>query len=475
MRIRTVAFSLLALAACGGRSSVPGQDAGPDAADVAPDTEADVALEPEADVAPEPEADVAPDTTASSDAAEAGGDGGLVRSFKATATVTLEIKAISFGADLDAWKTFPATHSFTVFVDAQGLRLVAGARGEGVAVALARTSTGFTTKEQFWLPIGGDRFCQRVRVAYQELSFSVEGGRLIGTGRGWASDDRIEGSTASMTATLEGVLDQEPPTITTSSATIDPMGDDTYFGASEPLAESAASLIGAQGDVFVLGAQVSEASPPFTTWFMRSPLMLNWGTTYQVMTEALFDLGGLMGVRNGGPTVATPPAPPLVAEDGFESVTTPTLGGAVMAAGAIFKPLTGAKSLLIADGDLDEQKLTPSVVLRLAVQPGDTVVRLSSRVFKAFEFEFEHPVATVRLGVPGRDVVDSSIWTRRKEQVPVRDSHGAYLYAEPVSTLEVGIPPGAAGDLSVRIQMNVPKCAKPALPIAVVIDDVRVE
>ena len=75
----------------------------------------------------------------------------------------------------------------------------------------------------------------------------------------------------------------------------------------------------------------------------------------------------------------TRPAPPLIAEDGFESVATATLGGAQVVTGTDAPTISGcAQSLHPADDGRGGGGQT-QVALRLAVTPGDSVLRFSYR------------------------------------------------------------------------------------------------
>jgi hypothetical protein len=395
-----------------------------------------------------------------------------------TGAASFEVEAkLALSAAAGEWAAFPRAQTFTVFVDAQALRLVAGAHGYGAASGLARdAATGaFATDGVVAVrgPFSGS--CDGVaEVEYDELEFEVVGRRLTGTGRGLArfvtGDIRWS---APMTAVLAGALDEAAPVVAPAAETIEPMGQ-SFFAASEPLGESAASLIGAEGDVFALGAEIYDGPPMFTTGFVRSPLMLNWGTTYEVTTEALVDLAGHAGMRASRPTVHTPPSPPVIAEDGFESATGGTFGGAaVVSAASRIEALAGTKSLAIGHG-VGHPFLTvgPTFTARLAIQPGDTVVRFAARVATPFDapagFEGE-----VRVGVPGREVsVIKDVSATEVSPAPV--SSGAPIYMGLLRTIEVPLPLGAVGEASVQIASRAVGCGS-RYASALIIDDLRVE
>lgn len=468
LRIGSFALAALALGACGNSKVLSNGGAGDaDASDVAPsDTVADAG--PEA-------GDVAGET--GDVAGEAGA--GAITSFTVTATLSLMFAPGQGGP----WDSFPKTQTFTMFVDAQTLRLVAGAFGQGTSVALSRTGAdSFVTKAAVAVPTKVLTPCGPSGVTYNELSFSIAGGRLTGTGRGMAGYFTGDvGWNAPTTVTLVGVPDTEAPTIFPPAATIDPMGDaflgppgTGLFAASEPLTESAASLIGADGDVFALGAQIDDGPPSFMTGFVRSSLMLNWGTTYEVTTEALTDFAGNIGARIGRPKVVTPPAPPVAAEDGFESVQSATFGGAaVVSAG----PFASTKSLALVNGMPDEAfpNAGAALALRLPVHAGDTVVRFEGRIVTAYAVLL--PLAfsgQVRVGVPGREVNVDEVPLARELVKTVLPNKRTY-YLGPVTTIEVPLPLGTNAEVSVEIVSAPHFCAPLAPPVAFVIDDLRVE
>jgi hypothetical protein len=437
MRVRCL-VALAALAACGGRSTLAPDGGAPD-----------VPL------------------------AEVGGDGSGVFTVMAKLTLAPEPGQSPTG---DA----PTAHAFTMLVDGAGLRVIAGAYGRVAVAPLMRTgATTFATKEHLILGVSFQELCYRVAsVEYEALSFSVKGGRLTGTGKGQVSypTGPVRGIVA-FNAVLSGEPDAELPVLSVPGPTIAPMGG-ASFAASEPLdPSSAASLIGEGGDVFGLGSVGPTEPPFFTTGFVRSPLMLNWGTTYEVTTEALLDLAGHMGSRDERPSVTTPPAPPLVGEDGFESVAGPTFGGAGVLSGGALTPITGGKSLLVGDG-LGNLGYTvgSSLAVRLPIQSGDTMVRMSARFVSLFGGPQVTFAGEFRAGVPGREVSVISNPGATNLVVTTLPNGGGQVWLGPVTTLEVPLPLNAAGDVSFEIAGQQSRCFGPYEPSAVlIIDDLRVE
>ena len=77
-------------------------------------------------------------------------------------------------------------------------------------------------------------------------------------------------------------------------------------------------------------------------------------------------------------TFTTRAPPPLVAEDGFESVTDATLGGAQVLSGAGAPTIEGARSLYIPPATSIGGRVT-QIALRLPILSGDTVLHFSDR------------------------------------------------------------------------------------------------
>jgi hypothetical protein len=403
---------------------------------------------------------------------DAGGDGGDASAvdaatsgvFTVTATLTLTVAP----ANVEALATFPITHTFTLAVDESASRMVMGARGYASAHELATTDRrtyvpSLDLLDEAHVPIPSPDACDPEPAAhYFAMTFSIEGDRLVGTGEGeigWAGT-----RSTSFTATLEGHLDTEPPTLLVPKGPLDPMGE-ARFVASEPLRESGASLIGDVGDVFVLGAQPQDGLPDVTTSFIRSPLMLNWGSTYEITTEALTDLAGNVGDKAPRPSIMTLPEPPLAAEDGFESVTTATFGGAQVLTAGPLAPLAGAKSLMLpANG---------SFAVRLPIQPGDSHVRGTVR----FTSPLPATVAVggeMRAGVPGREVSVVQLPSSVPIDVTIGTGEGTISFSA-IQTIEVPIPAGATDEVSFEIVMRRGPCPGPPSSASLLLDDLRVE
>jgi hypothetical protein len=441
--MRRLGIALIALAACGGSTSLSPDGGGADARSPS---------------------DVTP--------AEVGRDGSGVFAVKAALTLA------PFPGQSQALDP-PTSHAFTMRVDAATSTLVAGAHGRGAMASLASTgAAAFKTTSRVSLAAPQARACTGLAtVDYEVITFSIAGGRLTGAGKG-----RIEFIVGDVifdvafTAVLSGEPDAEPPSLSVPGATIDPMGG-AVFPVSEPLDPSAAaSLIGDGGDVFALGGVSVPEGLPFTTAFVRSPLMLNWGTTYEVTTEALLDLAGHMGVRAQRPRVATPAAPPLIGEDGFESVTGTMFAGAGVLSGGVLSPIAGGKSLLVSGGHGNAlgnlgYVTGTSFAVRLPIQSGDTVVRLSVRFVSPTGGATPTFFGQLRAGVPGREVSErTNLAGKDLEPTGV-----GMLSLGPVTTVEVPLPLNAAGEASFEIVGQLSSCGLPPPPAVLIIDDLRVE
>lgn len=407
------------------------------------------------------------------DAGSDGGDASAVDAaatssvFTVTATLTLNVAPVN----VKEFSTFPTTHTFTLAFDESASRIVTGARGHASAHEVVTTDgrtyvPSLSLLDEVFVPVPPSGACGVDEGAhYFAMTVSIEAGRLVGTGEGWVH--WAQNGPASFTATLDGHLDTEPPTLLVPTEPLDPMGE-ARFVASEPLRESGASLIGDAGDVFVLGAQAQDGLPEVTTSFVRSPLMLNWGSTYELTTEALTDLAGNVGDRAPRPSIMTLPEPPLAAEDGFESVTTATFGGAQVLTAGTLAPLVGAKSLILpVNGG--------SLAVRLPIQPGDSHVRGTVR----FTSPVPQPIGVVgemRAGVPGREVSVVALRSAVPIDVTIGTGEGTISFSA-IQTIDAPIPAGATDEVSFEIVLHRASSCPMTLQSSalMLLDDLRVE
>jgi hypothetical protein len=395
------------------------------------------------------------------------------KAFDVTATITL----MPLHGTETAWSSFPKTATFTL-AWAPGSLVVVGA-GAVSPVALVpavelRAINPLTASIPFATACDGT-----ASLRLEMLGFGVDGaGKLSGHATGSVSYLISDyGYSAQATFALSGVADATPPALTQASGTVDPLAR-LHLAASEALSVAGApALVGmTSGDRIPLAAAaVGDGAPGLASGFDLPDVMLRWGEAYTVDAAGVTDLAG--HALAAPPTETTPAAPPLAPEDGFEAVTGTTYGGAGVLVGGPLAPIAGTKSLILMAGPGLPSSLpyprTPSVALRLAVAPGDTVVRFDRRLVAAYMtgagFQGE-----VRVGSVGHPVTrQQSLFAMNLERVSLGASGEVWQSA--VDTVELPLPAGTTGEVTFEIVGQTSRCGLPPPPTALVIDNLRVE
>jgi hypothetical protein len=411
-----------------------------------------------------------------------GGDGGARgawTSFDVTAALTLTPPA----GDEGSWATFPKTAKLTLaWNEKEGVSVTGadGAFGHGATTRAAdgsfRTS-GWAAGVPFTDGCGGT-----ATIFLEDVTFSIVAGVLSGSGTGRArfitsGADTLE---APVTATLAGGPDMTPPVLSmrsaASSAGVDPL-EGVSLSVSEPVSAAWVQLLNGAplGDAHALVPeqldQVDELAVAFRTAFSYP----RYGQTY-TLDSRLTDLSG----NPVAPlTFTTQPEPPLVSEDGFESVTGTMFSGAGVLRGGPLTPISGQTSLLLNTGfgggfGFLPYDLGPSFAGRLAVNAGDTVVRFSYQLIAPDSVDGAFFDGTVRVAWPGGSVfeaedLDATQFTRTT--LPTLGD----IFLSPVKTVEVPLPAGQGSEIAFEIVGLTLACKRPPSPTVLVIDDLRVE
>jgi hypothetical protein len=402
------------------------------------------------------------------------------RSFDIIAMLTLTPPAAAPASFTD----FPATHAFTLAWNAQLGQGLVGAQGSvGNFVTLpSADGSRLQTGELVPLPVAFADGCAGVaQVQYDDLTVSIAGDALTGTAHGHArfqSGDQI--FEAQVTAALAGVPDATAPRLLVPASPVDPLAG-LRIAPSEPIGmpvpPAQPALVGDNsGDVVPL--LLAQSAGSFVSAFTTDGRALRHGETYKLRIDGLMDFAS-HPVVTMPPSFTTPPAPPLVPEDGFESVTTPTFGGAGVLHGEPLTPIAGTTSLVLNTGvgggfGFLPYHLGPSVALRLVVSSGDTVVRFQSQLVTVYELPEATFFGEVRVASPGGAVGRRTNITATgfaKVTLPVDGD----VYIAPPATIEVPLPAGTTGEIVFEIAGVTFGCGLPPPPTALIIDDLRVE
>jgi hypothetical protein len=283
-----------------------------------------------------------------------------------------------------------SSHKFTVVVDADAGKLIAGADGGGTVSAFTQTSGELRSSGPFGF--SGSSGSGSWAISYNEMTLRRDANdHVAGTTRGtsWFNSysTDVGGGPVPVTATLDGALDTTAPLLTFvhDGADDDPFSSLTLL-ASEPLLPSARPVL-IDGD----GGEVPLALPTnshdeFVSSFYKPGTVLRHAQTYRVRLDGIADFSGLAPADS--PSFTTRAAPPLVAEDGFESAAGAIpLGGEIITA-ARGPIITGERSFYVAPipstGIPGVRSGFTRLAVRMTVSPGDTVIRFSYRLVEPY-------------------------------------------------------------------------------------------
>ena len=246
------------------------------------------------------------------------------RSFVVTSTLTLHADGGSLPTGA------PQSHAFTVVADADSLTAFVGAGGSATSRPLELTATGFSILGSFSISLPG---CSS-SVSYDNLTLTLgAGGELAGiaSGRvGWTPSGTDVGNAFAASMSLTAVNDTEAPVFGAASVAADRTDPFSSFTltASEPLPPDARPvLIGQSGD-FAFVASTTEASSSRSisqSCLATASSIASRSTVWWILPATRPAQGRRLASDIRFTTRA---APPLAAEDGFESATGASLGGA---------------------------------------------------------------------------------------------------------------------------------------------------
>jgi hypothetical protein len=359
----------------------------------------------------------------------------------------------------------PTAHTFTIVLDFDGNYARIGS-AQGFGETLFNPSDGTTIELKNNLTFTFATGCG-AGLTYQSMSLRpAADGTLTGTAFGTSltvsGDIAFQGK---FTATLTGLPDRVTPTLTASGGDlIDPFSPGALV-ASEPLPlASKPSLLSKTNETFEL-TPVMKNSANFIAGFTLPPVFLGYGESYTVVANGLQDFAG--NISKSGPLLTTKPAPPLLAEVGFEPATAgESLGGGQVTDGTNGPVIAGARSLWAA----------ASLTVRLPVSPGDTVVRFSYRYGANPISSASFPQMALLLGARGAPVVMTSLPADNGPRTAFPATGQPTLSLSPVLEATLKLPTGAKGEVTLaRVVPNYSCGLPPPPPPGILIDDLRVE
>ena len=374
----------------------------------------------------------------------------------------------------------PKTNSFTLVLDVDARRAIVGGNGRGEVVKLD-TTDGRTFRAVAGFAVGGpggscDGFTD---IEYETLEVTVSDGSLTGTASGTTAvlgyHNDVESS--HFTATLVGSPDATAPSLRVFAlGSLNPMHPFTVV-ASEPLpAGATAQLVADDGAAIDLIPEVVAGSTPLLVGFRKPEVVLRIGHGYTIVSDGMVDFAGHADTGNVPLPFGSIAEAPVVPENGFESVTDATLGGAmVMTAGAL-PSVAGNTSLYIGPAGAPALDAAGgrSLMVRLARQPGDTVLRFAYRAVTRVRPEAE--VAAVWFGSEGASPGPSGTLPAGVLEQEMLTVAGEMVYVGVVASVALALPADAIGEVLVVIEPIDFTCLwRLRHGAGVLIDDLRLE
>jgi len=371
----------------------------------------------------------------------------------------------------DAGRYGPASHTFTLVIDADTQTAIVGSKQVSFTVNSAgalrfQGQIGFGT----WTSGGWS-----VTYADGLTVVLAADGTLTGTGQGTGTTLYSDtGQSGPVTASLVGGPDTVAPVL---SVAVDGPTDDPFssltVSASEALPLGATPrLVGTGGFEAAFSAATSNGD--FTTSFY-GPAVFRWyDRTYNVAVDGIADFAGHPATATGATSFTTRAAPPLIPEDGFESATGTTLGGAQILSGAGAPTITGAGSLYIpaisSIGPASARTRITRLALRPPVAPGDTVVRF------AYRFVSVTGGLSFTLACEGGKTSFKSISASGTPSTTVTLPGGSQVQVGPIATAEIPLPADVGSEVVFTEQVPSSPGGLPAPPVSgFIIDDLRAE
>ncbi len=197
--------------------------------------------------------------------------------------------------------------------------------------------------------------------------------------------------------------------------------------------------------------------------------LLRYSDEYRVTLDGVTDLDGNPPTPTTALTFTTRAPPPLVSEDGFESVTDTTLGGAQVLSGEGAPTIEGARSLYIPPAASIAGRVT-QFALRLPILSGDTLLHFAYRtVNPGNAFGVYFVVASV-----GGTIGTVTLPPDDPGATTLATIGGTQFLLGPMMTATIGLPGDAHGEVVLaRLAAQPYTCGGPAPPPVpgLIIDD----
>jgi len=394
---------------------------------------------------------------------------------------SFDVVAVLRGTGIPSGNPPPPSNTFTLVLDVDARQAIAGGNGRASVVGIT-SSDGrtFRSSDEFSVGDASQSACSGQQdVHYQGFEVTVSGGALTGSATGVADISCGDCSfTVPFAATLTGSADKTRPTLHISSAVPVTPFDGFNLTVSEPLpATATARLVGADGTGVDMVPVIGTGAVPLIAEFSKPDVVLRSGQAYFVTLDGLVDFAGNAAVADPPLGLAAFPMAPLVAEDGFESATGTTLGGAmVVTGGAALPVISGSTSLYIGTPGAPGLDVSNgrSLAVHLARQAGDTMLRFSYRIVgTSASPSFPGNVRVGSEGASPGQVIYSFTTPTATDTLTIG---GQPAYAGVATTMTVALPGDATDQVLVDVTPEGFLCGLRGITTGgLLIDDLRLE
>jgi hypothetical protein len=372
----------------------------------------------------------------------------------------------------------PPTVTFTLVLDADAHRAIVGGRGLGAVLAYTSDDGRRFSLPSFSVGLPSNGQCANASML-KFLSFSVDvsgstmSGQAEGAGLVSCGDCQFD---VLFQGPVTGTADVTAPVLFPTTIPQSPF-DPFRLAASEPLpATATARLVGGDGSSYDLVPGIVPGDLPLVIAFDKPSIVLPAGMGFEVVLDGLVDFAGLHGAANTPLRLTSFPAMPLVAQDGFESVTAPQVGGATVISDGPLPPITGMRSVYFgaqgapAPGGV---QVGGSLGVRLSVPAGATKLAFSYRMVG--QYAGSGFAGSVSLGSVGRTPATSD-FTTTPTGTPTTWPDGRTVWVTDVASKEISLPADVTDELLVAMEPFGFGCGGPAPPMGgMLLDDLRVE
>jgi hypothetical protein len=370
-------------------------------------------------------------------------------------------------------------HEFTMVVDWDTGTAILGSADGGGRVGFETAPGGIVIRQSVRFVSGVGR---RTTLTYASFELAVSAGveDVFGIARGQATcaplSTDVGVCSADFTMSLKGVPDTVPPVLSSddNGTRIDPFHSMTLT-ASEPLPEDTRLTLVDLFDAPIVVAPTDLNAAVFT-FFPSAGKLWRFDDRYTLMAESLVDFAGNRASAVFTFTTGSPP--PLVAEDGFESATGTTVAGAQVLSGAGAPVISGTRSLYIPS--LQAQpgsgwNEATQLALRLALEPGDKVLRFAYRTVNA---DLSPSQPFYLMASEGGQIVYQMLFATTATTTIATFPGGGQASLGPIMTAEFALPPDAVREIV--FTRNLRACCgggtHPVMTAAgIIIDDLRAE